>query len=479
MTAILGAGMSGLSAAYYALENSKLASISILEASNRVGGWVRSKKLRDGTVFEQGPRTIRVQGLNGRNTLELVEQLGLSDKIIPITNSNLVVKSRLIYADNQLHVVPTNLIGIIRKNTLLKRSVLSIIWNEINTPTISKDDESIHSFVTRRLGQDVADKVISPIVCGIFAGDAHKISVKSLAKSIFEIEQKHGSIIKGLALGQLFKNEQNQAEKNNILNVNNNQKSLVNKAQRESWSIWGMKGGLEQLPEALANSVTKRGVKLKMGHKCEQLKFHEDHVELTINGKIEKYYNVISSLPAKDLANLVQEQHPQLSKELREIPTVTVGVVNLQFRQNVLPLNAFGILIAPKEEIPILGIILDSCVLPQNSQKTVLTVMMGGAWFEKYFGKCSSEEHLLTVAVDQVREILEINEDPQVFNVSILKDCIPQHIVGHMQRLTRIRDYISTHKIPLGLCGSSYQGVGLNDVILSAKQAVSDISLNI
>lgn len=105
----------------------------------------------------------------------------------------------------------------------------------------------------------------------------------------------------------------------------------------------------------------------------------------------------------------------------------------------------------------------------------VLTVMMGGAWYQKYFGECPTEEYLLSVATNQVRTILNINEKPIEFDVAILKDCIPQHIVGHSERLQRIQNYISSKKLPLTLCGSSFEGVGLNDVILSAKKAVSHI----
>lgn len=105
--------------------------------------------------------------------------------------------------------------------------------------------------------------------------------------------------------------------------------------------------------------------------------------------------------------------------------------------------------------------------------------MMGGAWFEKYFGKCSTEEHMKGVATKYVNEILNINEGPRACNVTILQDCIPQYVIGHAQRLSRIHDYISAHKIPLGLCGSSYHGVGVSDVILSAKEAVSSINQSI
>ena len=101
--------------------------------------------------------------------------------------------------------------------------------------------------------------------------------------------------------------------------------------------------------------------------------------------------------------------------------------------------------------------------------------MMGGAWFDKYFGNNATNEYLLSVALKHTKFILNIKDDPIEYDVAVLKDCIPQYIVGHSQRLQRIENYISVHKIPLSLCGSSYHGVGLNDVILSAKQAVSRI----
>ncbi|XP_076632512.1 protoporphyrinogen oxidase [Colletes latitarsis] len=487
MTAILGAGMSGLSAAYYALQNVKMTPIVILEASSRVGGWVRSLKQPNGAIYEQGPRTIRLAGASAKNTLELVEQLGLSDKIIPIKNMHPAVRNRLIYSNNQLHLLPNTFKGIIKKNTLLNRSLLGAIWKDLRASKVPHDDESVYSFVERRFGQDIADKIISSVVCGICAGDAHKISIKSLMQPLFEVEQKYGSVIKGLVLDKLSENRRiakevvkhkSMPKNDSQINIksDNTPMSLKERAQREMWALWGIEGGLEQLPLALAENITKHGVNIKIGHKCEQLKIHKDRIELTANGEVKEYSHIISSLPAKNLADLLQDQHSELSNELRSIPTVTVGIVNLEFSEDILNIDAFGVLIPPKEELPILGVIFDSCVFPQKSNTTVLTVMMGGAWFEKYFGNCSSEEHLLTVAVDQVKEILHIEEDPKAFNVSILKDCIPQHIVGHMQRLTRIHNYISMHKIPLGLCGSSYQGVGLNDVILSAKQAVSDIN---
>ena len=100
---------------------------------------------------------------------------------------------------------------------------------------------------------------------------------------------------------------------------------------------------------------------------------------------------------------------------------------------------------------------------------------MGGAWFQKYFGDSPSEEYLLSTARNQLNNILNIKETPDEYDVAILNNCIPQYIVGHSDRLQRIQNYISAHKIPLTLCGSSYHGVGINDVILSAKEGISHI----
>lgn len=373
MTAILGAGISGLSAAYYALGNTRMAPLVILEASNRVGGWIRSIKQSDGTIFETGPRVMRA---NTYNVLNLIEELGLSSKIIPIKVNHPAAKNRYIYADNVLHCLPNNLKGIITKNTLLNRSLSSILWNDFKAKKILTDDESISSFVERRFGKDVSEKMIAPILCGICGGDIHKLSAKSFMTNLFEIEQKYGSVFMGF-IQQKFSDILNNKNKIELKNTNdtdtilhNTPSILAQRAKREAWSTWGLEGGFEQLPQTLAENIMKRGVNIKIKHKCEKIIFNKDCVELIINGKVEKYSSIISSLSAKSLANLIQEQHPKLSKELHSIPTVTMIVVNFQF-SNVLPIEAFGVLIPPKEEIPILGIIFDSCALPQNSKMTV------------------------------------------------------------------------------------------------------------
>lgn len=374
MTIILGGGISGLSAAYYAANNARNSAITLLEASNRVGGWIRSKRSPSGAIFEQGPRTIRPIGLAGKNTLNLVEDLQLNNKLIHIGRSHPATQNRLIYSDEALHLLPTSLKGLFKTLSLLDRPLINCLWTDLTAPKISKEDESIYNFVQRRLGKDIADNLVSPIICGICAGDAQKISVNFLLKSLFEAEQKYGSIVKGVLANRLkkFFSKSKDTVKENNTDSANLRLTLANRAQKEYWALWGLEGGLEQLPQALANNVRKRGVRIQTEAKCEKLTFKSNHVELLINGNIQESSRVISSLPAKNLAEIVREQHPVLSTELEEIPTVTVGIVNFEFQKDVLPLQAFGFLVPPKENLSLLGVIFDSCVFPQKSTVCIL-----------------------------------------------------------------------------------------------------------
>ncbi|KAK0079589.1 hypothetical protein PV325_001045 [Microctonus aethiopoides] len=475
MTVILGGGITGLSAAYYALENPKLGALTLLEASNRLGGWIRSQRSPNNIIFEKGPRTIRPGTPAGENTLNLIDKLELTDAIIPIKSSHPSAMNRLIYVNKKLHALPNSLGSVFKIKSPFRRPLITALWNDFRAPKLVKEDESIYSFVERRLGKDIADYLISPMICGICAGNSKKISAKFLMESFFEAEQQHGTIVKGM-----IKKTRSQIEKQKSLPLkssNNSEcKTSAERSVSEKWSVWSLQNGLEELPKKLMDELSSNNrVNIELNKRCDNITFKSDGVELEINGKIKKCSRVISSLPAKTLATLVKHQHPQLANELNEIPMVTVGVINFHFSQNILPMEAFGFLVPPSEQIPILGVIFDSCMFKQGPT-TVLTVMMGGDWFEQYFGQNPTKEYLLSVALENLKTILNIKDDPVEVDVSILKDCIPQYIVGHSQRCNRIHDYISSHGIPLTLCGSSYEGVGINDVILSAKNAIDNLS---
>ncbi|XP_023021372.2 protoporphyrinogen oxidase [Leptinotarsa decemlineata] len=461
---VLGGGLAGLSAAYYLIRCIPNHPLTLIEASHRLGGWIKSNTLDD-ILFEQGPRTIRPHGISARNTLALIENLGLTDVVIPINSSHPAAKNRMIYANEKLHLLPTSIKSLFKKQDPFSKPLIWFLLNDLIAPRKNVKDESIYDFVNRRFGKEFADYLISPLICGICAGNAKEISVNFLMKNLFEYEQKYGSIFRGLTRSVFSRKILQKSELS----------QLALRARKEKWSVYSLRGGIETLAKSLESHIRKNNINIELDSECEEIEFFSDNVILQMKGgKNISATNVISALPSAKLGIALQKQYPELSELLQKIKSVTVGVVNLHYNKKLIKNEGFGYLVPPKEKLPILGVTFDSCCFPRG-ENTVLTVMMGGPWFEELFGSDPNEEVLLKTATDQLKTTLGIVDEPVNSKVNILKNCIPQYTVGHNENLENINNYIHKHNLPLFLCGASYYGVGVNDVILSSKNAVDKL----
>ncbi|KAH8358544.1 hypothetical protein KR093_000833 [Drosophila rubida] len=475
--AVLGGGISGLSAGYYLLRRFGKP-LTIYEASPRVGGWIRSERHKNqGFLFECGPRTIRPKGLPGANTLELVEELKLPIKAIP--SSHVAARNRMLYAKGQICMLPNGPKGLVSVVPPFSKPLYRALIHDLTTNgTVAKNqDESIYSFAERRFGKEIADYAISPMICGICAGDAREISVRFLMETLFEQEQKYGGVLKGMLYAR-FKDKADKAGAQGLFADGQDEPSLYRQARQEKWAMYGLGDGLEQLPRTLRKYLGERDVNVQLNSKCHNLSFNSDGCAvLSIRDTKVPVSHVVSSLPAYQLAQLTRTQHPSLAAQLLSIPYVDVVVVNMQYDSDqLLQHDGFGLLVPPVENLPVLGIIFDSCCFDMAGN-TVITVMMGGRWFDKWFSQqpAVSQKELRDIAQQQVRKILRIKEEPKFSRVHMLHKCIPQYTVGHKRRVEGIRDYIRSYKLPLSLCGAAYDGVGINDVILSARRQVDAV----
>lgn len=169
---VLGGGIGGLSSLYYlSLRQNIAGKIKLFEGSSRFGGWIYSKR-HDDVVFESGPRSLRPVGNVGATTLELLENLGMQESVVPVHRSHAAAKNRMIYAKNQLCLLPNGPAGIFKKIPPFSRPLLfaglkDIFTGRSKTPL---EDESLYDFFERRFGKELADYVISPVICGICAG---------------------------------------------------------------------------------------------------------------------------------------------------------------------------------------------------------------------------------------------------------------------------------------------------------------------
>lgn len=200
MVIVLGGGLGGLSAAYYLLRRG-VNNVQLIESSSRLGGWVQTHRNADqGFLFEQGPRTIRPAGVPGTNTLNLIDQLGISEEIVSVPKTHAAAKKRLIYVNNELHELPSSFGGLFRFKKPFSAPLITALLRDFRAPA-PKDplpDDNMYNFVDRRFGKEIADYAVSAMICGICAGNAKEISVKFLMKNLYELEQQHGGVVRGI-----------------------------------------------------------------------------------------------------------------------------------------------------------------------------------------------------------------------------------------------------------------------------------------
>uniref|UniRef100_A0A673X2E0 Protoporphyrinogen oxidase n=1 Tax=Salmo trutta TaxID=8032 RepID=A0A673X2E0_SALTR len=457
--AVLGGGIGGLSACFHLSKSPQVSKIVLLEGDGRFGGWLSSTRREDGAVFEHGPRGIRPAGDVGRNTLNMVEELGLESEVLPVTYDHVASKNRCLYVGGQLHKMPSGLGGVMRTVPPFSRPLVQSVLKEILTSRGKEEDESVHSFVSRRLGTELADIAIDSLCRGVFAGDCRKLSVRSCLPPLYNAEKARGSIILGMLLGSGPGPDVPPS-------------TLTKRSAQENWAQWSLKRGLQNLPEALEERMRNGGrVEVHRDTPVMGLSTNGTGWEIQLEDGTIKADHIIAALPAKALASALLSAAQPLSQQLCEIATVTVAVVNLEYEGSVLPVTGFGHLVPSSEDRGLLGVVYDSVPFPQHNRTggptTRLTVMMGGAWFQEVFGNPEevTEQLLLDRATQAVTSHLGVTTPPIWSIVALLK-------VRHVKNM---RQYIRDHNLPLSLAGSSYDGVSVNDVIFSGRTAAEGL----
>lgn len=467
--AVLGGGIGGLAASYYLCKSPQVAKVILLESSSRFGGWLWTTRRSDGAVFEHGPRGIRPAGAVGKNTLNMVDDLGLAGEILPVTYSHVASQNRYLYVNKQLHRMPSGLSGLLRTVPPFSRPIILSVAMEMLVKKGKEEDESIHSFVSRRLSKELADIAVDSLCRGVFAGDCRKLSVRSCFPILYNAEQSKGSLILGMMLGSGPSPAVPPGP-------------LSQRSVKESWAQWSLKRGVETLPESIAEFLQRSDrVQLHKDSAVKQISPSASGWKISLEDGVISADHIISALPAKALSESLPSSCQPLIQQLQDIATVTVAVVNLEYEGSILPVTGFGHLVPSSEDRGLLGVVYDSVPFPEHNrptgETTRLTVMMGGAWFQEYFGSLEavSEEQLLARATEAVRSHLGVTAAPSWSCVVLQKDCIAQYYLGHFRRVESMRSFIKENNLSLSLIGSSFDGVSVNDVIFSARTAVDEL----
>jgi oxygen-dependent protoporphyrinogen oxidase len=478
---VVGGGIAGLSAAYYASQKfMRSAVITVVEQADYWGGKIVTERV-DGYVIEGGPDTFLA---TKPWAVQLCQELGMASRL---RGTNPQQKNTYILRHNRLYplpgglsmMIPTQFGEVLRTGLISWPGKLRMGLEYLLPPAAANGDESIGDFVTRRLGREAYEGLIEPLMSGIYAGDGDRLSVSATFPYLRELEQRYGGLIKG-ALAERSRWPARPGQHSSKGQFQAAGQAEQNGAERSGpQSIFlTPEDGLAEIVESLVEKLQDEEVGLLLGKAVVRIdKLPTGYRLLLADDQILEAEAVILATPAYVSAALLSEIHPDLSGELQTIDYISTATVSLAFREKDLarPLDGYGYVIPRREGRKALACTWTSTKFPHRAPqgKALVRVFIGRAGQEKSIDW--DEASLLAIARAEVSETLGITADPILARVFIWEKAMPQYDVGHLARLQRIT--AALRDLPgLALAGNGYQGIGIPDCIHSGEQAARQVA---
>lgn len=450
---VIGAGISGLSTAFAIERLAAKAGLEVetqvLEKLDRTGGKIHSIQ-DEGYICEWGPNGFLD---NKPMTLELCDRLGIDNQLL---RSNDNARKRFIYSEKVLHRLPENGPSFLKSPLISWPGKMRLACEMLIPKRTDGVDETLADFGRRRLGPEALNKLIAPMVSGIFAGDPETMSLKSCFPKINSLEQEHGGLIK--AMIKLAKKKRAEVKEGKV----------VASAAGPGGVLTSFNEGIQELSDgaakALSGEVSTEATVTKIDKKEGGYLLH-----LEDGGQLEAEM-VVSAAPAYAAAAMIDELDGDAAELLREIPYATMNVVCFGYQRDKIKhdLNGFGYLIPKAEKCNTLGTLWDSSIFPNRAPEghVLLRSMMGGGTNPGAIDL--SEDEVKARTMDDLKMIMGIAAEPDFIRIFRHRKAIPQYIVGHSQRLQELDEKMTKHP-GLYLTGNAFGGVGLNDCVNSSN----------
>lgn len=447
---VIGGGIAGLATAYElqrsAIAHNHAMRVDLLEAEPWVGGKLRTKSLQGFLVEEAANGWLR-----GGGAIDTLCQGAGLDKAIVQANER--ARTRFIVHHGKLRELPVNPLKLAASDLLSIGGRFRLAREPFVAPLRDDTDESVADFGRRRVGREVTELLVDPMVTGIYAGDPERLSFASSYPKLAALERAHGSLIKGIMASQ--KAGRAVAE------------TVPDPRALESLEH-GMSSLCEGLGHAIGDSVIRDARVVRVERVGDRYRIHR------ADGETISCDAVVVATPGEVSARVLASLDDALAREIGSIVYNAVSVVALAFRRNDANLSGFGFLCPHREGRRILGTLVDSNVFQNRAPHDyVLTrTIVGGSRNPK--AAMADDESLITQVRDELAHLAGIRARPELIHVARHPRAIAQYEVGHAARLVRIDGRLAAYP-NLYLTGSAYRGVAVNDCVVDAVRTVQRI----
>ena len=461
---VIGGGISGLAAAHRLKEIDPATHVTLLEASDRLGGVLQTVH-SDGFLVERSADSFIT--LMPWAT-SLCRRIGFDDQLIPTRDG---MRRAFVVREGQICQVPDGFV-LMRPDRL---------WPILTTPILSwqgkarlacealvparrdEADESVASFVRRRLGREAFERIVQPLLGGIYTADPELLSMAATMPQFVEQEQTHGGLIRA------------------AWKMKGNRKAASSGGQGQSGARYGMfvtpREGLSSFVAAVAASLPQGTVQLNRPAKslvqCAdgrwEVAIEGGHAPLEADG-------VIVATPASHAARLVADVDSRLADELSAIPMAGTAVVSLGYRRDQIkhPLDGFGLVVPAIEGRQIIAASFSSVKYEGRAPdgSVLVRVFIGGALQEELAAR--DDDELIRIATGELAELLGVSGAPNFSLIARWPATMPQYHVGHIDRIDAIEARTASIS-GLELAGNAYRGVGIPQCIHSGESAAERV----
>jgi protoporphyrinogen/coproporphyrinogen III oxidase len=327
------------------------------------------------------------------------------------------------------------------------------------------DDESLASFVRRRFGSEVFDRIVQPLVGGIYTADPEKLSLRATMPRFLEWEQQYGSLIRGA-----------RAEQSHRDGLSSESRKDASGARYGLFTT--LAGGLSELLDALAAKI-QQNTNVRLNTAVTALTRASDGSGFGLsfsNSAPERFDAVVLAVPAHQAANFTQELDASLASELSGVEYASSAVVlsGHALADVRHPLDAAGLVIPAIERRKTLAVSFASRKFPGRAPdgRVLLRTFVGGATQPEILER--SDDELLMLVRSELEQTLGVSGNPDFSIVARYRRAMPQYHVGHVARVERIEKLCSAQS-GLELAGNYLHGVGIPDCIQSGEQAAERV----
>ncbi len=460
--AVVGGGIAGLAAAHRLVELSReqqrSVQVTLLEASRRLGGSIATERV-DGFVIEAGPDSFISEK---PWALKLCDRIGFTPRLVRTRDEfrrTFVVHDGALHAlpDGFLLLAPTRFWPLITTGLFTWPGKMRMALDLVLPRGPQRSDESLGSFVTRRLGREALERVAQPLVGGIYTADPGDLSLAATMPRFLEMERTRRSVIWAMWTQQ------------------RGAPAATRATSGARWSLFvSAADGMQTLTDAIMQRLPEGVVRLSSP--VTALQRGEPWTLAVADGGAAAADAVVLATPAHQSARFVSTLDAPLAEELRGIPYASSATVSLAYRTDQIPrpLDSFGFVVPLVEARSIVACTYSSVKYPGRAPDghVLLRAFVGGALQQELFDQ---DDAAMAASVRrELRELLGITSEPLLTRIHRHPHAMPQYRVGHLDRMARIDAALGQHA-GLALAGNAYRGVGIPDCIHSGELAAEAV----